>query len=312
MCGPSPPHQPPCCLLCSACCNCCNVCQAQLRQCNCLGDAHALIWPFTSGWAGHAPRAWHCYRAGAHDHAVSARTSATQHSPPGRTRLLDVQDQAEDQQPSERQSAAPATQPRAIAVTSAAAARSRPVPVPGLAIHPSSAPCDSRLAGNPSPVCSPYTLHLAHHGKSQQHLPLPSPEDTWAVPQSVPRALPDPYQAVPGAAPRGSGSSGTSCASPLATSPAAAAPCRALVKHPSRGHSSARPMCIAMDASFESRRLLSSPEGILRSSSGRSDVFSSRGWSPAAATAEWGAVPHRQRLLQHPDGADQVRCSPAC
>lgn len=203
-------------------------------------------------------------------------------------------------------------QPRGIAIPSATGARSRPVPVPGVPMHPSSAPCDSRLARNPSPAFSPYTLHLAHHGKSQQHLPLPSPDESWTEPQRVPRALPDPLQAVPGASHRGSGSSGTSCASPLASSPAAA-PCRALVKHPSsRGHSAARPMCIAMDTSFESRRLLSSPEGILRSSSGRSDVLSSRGWSPAAAAADWGALPHRQRLLEHPDGAEPVRCTAAC
>eukprot|EP00892_Ulva_mutabilis_P007429 jgi/Ulvmu1/5058/UM021_0075.1 len=218
----------------------------------------------------------------------------------------EAEDGTEDQQPpDDRQRTAPATQPRAIAPARAAHGRSQPMLVPGMPMQPSSAPCDSRLARNPSPACSPYTLHLAHHGKSQQHLPLPSPQDLWAGLQPVPRALPDPHQAVPGAAFRGSGgSSGTSCASPLATSPAA--PCRALVKHPtSRAHSTARPMGIAVDASFESRRLLSSPEGILRSSSGRSDVFSSRGWSPAAATAEWGGLPHRQRLLQHPDGADQ-------
>lgn len=178
--------------------------------------------------------------------------------------------------------------------------------VPGVQIHPSSAPSDSRLALNPSRAFSPYTLHLAHHRQSEQHLPLPPSHDTWAQPVPVPRAPPRPRHAMPGGPHRGSGSSGTSCASPIAGSPVGGSPCRALVKHlPSRGHSAARPVCIAMDASFESRRLLSSPEGIMRSSSGRSDVFSSsRGWSPAAAGGDWGALPNRQRLLEHPD---QVR-----
>lgn len=217
-----------------------------------------------------------------------------------------MQDAVEDPElgsPAAASSDPPASQPQGIAIPHASASRSRPVPVPGVHIHPSSAPSDSRLARHPSRAFSPYTLHLAQHGKSQQHLPLESPDESWPEAVPVPRALPDPHHPVPGAAQRGSGSSGTSCASPLASSPAGGSPCRALVKHPSsRGHSTARPMCIAVDTSFEqSRRLLSSPEGIMRSSSGRSDVFSSRGWSPAAAAGDWGPLPHRQRLLEHPD-----------
>lgn len=225
------------------------------------------------------------------------------------TTVLDcMQDAAEDPEGSPGAAGIdpPASQPQGIAIPHAATWRSRPVPVPGVVIHPSSAPSDSRLAWHPSRAFSPYTLHLAQHGKSQQHLPLESPEESWPEAVPVPRALPDPHHPVPGAAHRGSGSSGTSCASPLASSPAGGSPCRALVKHPSaRGQATARPMCIAVDTSFEqSRRLLSSPEGIMRSSSGRSDVFSSRGWSPAAAGGDWGPLPHRQRLLEHPD---QVR-----
>lgn len=175
-----------------------------------------------------------------------------------------------------------------------------PLPVPGVHIHSSSAPSDSRLARAPSRAYSPYTLHLAHHCRSQEHLPIPSPEEKRAEPVPVPRVLHSPSDAAPGTAHRGSGSSGVSCASPIGGSPAGGAQCWALMKNPSRGHSATRHTCIAMDASLESRRLLSPPEGLIRSSSGRSDALSSRGWSPGGLGGEWGAVHNRQRLLEHP------------
>lgn len=189
--------------------------------------------------------------------------------------------------------------------------RAQPLPVP---IHASSAPCDFRLArSSASPAFSPYTLHLAHHVKSHQHLPLPPASESWRE-GAVPRPLPGP-DGPAAVLRRHSGSSSTSTSSPMTGSPAdaGAMPCRALVassRGAPRGRPAARQLYV-VDGALDSRQLLSSPEGMLPGSSGRSDLFSSRGWSPAnAAAQEWGSWAHRQRLISHPDGDNA--CSMVC
>ena len=87
----------------------------------------------------------------------------------------------------------------------------------------------------------------------------------------------------------------------MAGSPASqdAGACRALVKHTS-GRTAARQVVVQLDSSLEARRLYTSPDGLLRASSSRSDVVSSRWGSPGAGGTEWASI-QRQKLIEHPD-----------
>jgi hypothetical protein len=162
-------------------------------------------------------------------------------------------------------------------------------------MHPASAPSDFAFARHsPMQDFSPYARHLACQVPKAPTLA----EEAWR-------------QHSIGLFTEGSTlrkvSASSSCSSPVAGSPASqdAGACRALVKRTS-SHSAPRQVVVQLDSSLESRRLYTSPDGLLRASSGRtsgrSDVVSSRWGSPGTGGSEWAAF-HRQKLIEHPDSS---------
>lgn len=188
------------------------------------------------------------------------------------------------------------------------AARANPTDIPArkppllLPTHPCSAPSDFAFARHsPMQAFSPYTRHLACHAL---HPPTLA-EAAWRQP-SASGSTPGNRNPLH----RASASSRSSCSSPMTdcspgSQPAQdAAACRALVKHTS-GRAAPRQVVVQLDSSLEARRLYTSPDGVLRASSGRSDVVSSRWGSPGAGGTEWASF-QRQKLIEHPDSS-QVR-----